>query len=65
MRVTLNGEEQVVADGARLAQLLEQFEIRGRVAIEVNAEIIRRSDHDRHELRDGDRVEVVTFVGGG
>jgi sulfur carrier protein len=36
-----------------------------RVAVEVNLEVVPRGKHQTHVLRDGDRLEIVTFVGGG
>nr|WP_255449815.1 MULTISPECIES: sulfur carrier protein ThiS [Myxococcaceae] len=35
------------------------------VAVEVNAAVVRRAQHAEHRLKEGDRVEIVTFVGGG
>lgn len=65
MRVLLNGQEEQVPADTSLKLLLERLQIQGRVAIEVNAEVIRRARHAEYLLREGDRVEVVTFVGGG
>ena len=66
MRVEVNGEPREVADGARLAELLEALAVdRLRVAVEVNAEVVRRARHHEVVLKPGDRVEIVTFVGGG
>jgi sulfur carrier protein len=41
------------------------LEIRGRIAVEVNGELVPRSTHARHVLVDGDRVEIVHAIGGG
>jgi thiamine biosynthesis protein ThiS len=65
MRILLNGKEEDVPVGTSLSSLLQRFQIQGRVAIEVNREIIRRARHEEYRLGEGDRVEVVTFVGGG
>jgi sulfur carrier protein len=50
-----------------LAALLELLRIGGGpgVAVEVNAEVVRRARHAEHRLHPQDRVEIVTFVGGG
>lgn len=46
--------------------LLGQLGFAGqRVAVERNREVVPRAEHDSTELRDGDRIELVTFVGGG
>lgn len=66
MKLVLNGEEQEVPDRLTVAALLEHLKLpRERVAVEVNLAVVRRALHATHELRDGDRVEVVAFVGGG
>lgn len=66
MRVQVNGEEREVAEGLSLVELLEQLKIdRSRVAVEVNAEVVRRVRHPEVRLKAGDQVEIVTFVGGG
>lgn len=66
MRVFVNGEGRDVPDGVTVAALLALLEIdRGRIAVEVNREIVPRSRHGEHSLAEGDRLEVVTMVGGG
>lgn len=66
MHIHYNGVSTSVPDALTLAQLLERQGVAGRrVAVEVNGEIVPRSRHGEHGLRDGDRVEVVFAVGGG
>ncbi len=66
MQIRLNGEQRVVDDATNLAQLVEQLELTGkRIAIEVNDELIPRSEHLQHQLSEGDRVEIVQAIGGG
>lgn len=66
MKLRINGEGREVPDGLSVAQLLQWLGITsGQVAVEVNADVVRRSRHLEHLLLDGDEVEVVTFVGGG
>lgn len=66
MKLLLNGEETVTNGACTVAELLHELSVRReRVAVEVNGEVVRRADHDRHTLRPGDRVEIVGFVGGG
>ena len=63
--VTVNGEGRSAA-GMTVEQLLasEGYES-GRIAVELNGDIVPKSRYAATELRDGDTVEVVRFVGGG
>ena len=66
MQLQVNGDVLDVPEAATVATLLEQLAIRGRrVAVEVNEDIVPRSQHDSHILQPGDRVEVVHAIGGG
>lgn len=66
MQITLNGETRQIAPGMTLKALVETLggDPRG-VAIERNLEIVPKSEHAETLLEDGDRLEVVQFVGGG
>jgi sulfur carrier protein len=66
VQVWVNGETREVPEGITLSALLESLQVGGPgVAVEVNAEVVRRVRHSEHHLQAGDRVEIVTFVGGG
>lgn len=66
MRIQLNGEPFEVSDGATITDLLERLELAGRrVAVELNLDIVPRSQHPATLLNEGDRVEVVHAIGGG
>jgi len=66
MTVTVNGNETQVAPGTTVAGLLVVLGLGGqRVAVERNRDVVPRTDHGTTELADGDRLEIVTFVGGG
>lgn len=66
MKVSVNGEPRELPEGTTVAQLLTHLAIApGRVAVEVNTEVVKKADHPTHALREGDAVEVVAFVGGG
>jgi sulfur carrier protein len=66
MNILLNGAAQALREGADVAELLEVAGLAGkRVAVEVNLEIVPRSQHATRVLREGDRVEIVHAIGGG
>jgi sulfur carrier protein len=66
MQIQLNGRDFEVPDGATVADLLRQLELLGRrVAVELNLDIVPRSQHGSVCLQAGDRVEVVHAIGGG
>lgn len=66
MTIQVNGESRGVSDGQTVAALLHELDIRvDRVAVELNLEILDRSDFDTRGLREGDRVEILSFIGGG
>ena len=65
MKITINGQEQT-SDPITLAQLIEQLGMKqDRVAVELNRNIIRREKWPETNLAEGDRLEIVHFVGGG
>lgn len=64
--ILLNGEDRVVAEGLDVSRLLEVFSLPSlRVAIELNGRVLRRADWPQTIVSDGDKIEVVHFVGGG
>lgn len=66
MRVEVNGEAKEVEEGATLQTLVEQLALAPeRLAVEHNREVVRRADWPALRLSEGDRVEIVHFVGGG
>ncbi|MEZ6105156.1 MAG: sulfur carrier protein ThiS [Pirellulaceae bacterium] len=66
MQLVVNDRELELAGQATIKDLLRHLEVTVRhVAVEVNGELIRRAEHESHQLQAGDRVEVVTLVGGG
>ncbi|MGH8183940.1 MAG: sulfur carrier protein ThiS [Rhodanobacteraceae bacterium] len=66
MRIFLNGEPRECALAATVTTLLaETGNGDRRVAVEVNREIVPRSQHAKHELHESDRVEIVSAIGGG
>jgi thiamine biosynthesis protein ThiS len=66
MKLQVNGEERSFSSASTLAALIEQLGMRAdRVAVELNREIVARERWPATELREGDRLEIVHFVGGG
>ncbi len=66
MQIQVNGEQREVEAKASIAGLLEQMELDPRyLAVERNLELVPRAEHAKTLLADGDRLEVVTLVGGG
>ena len=67
VQIQINGEQREFAQSSIvLSELIEQLSLAPqRIAIELNKEIIRRDDWANTNISDGDRVEIVQFVGGG
>jgi thiamine biosynthesis protein ThiS len=66
MNIHVNGESRGIHDGLTIAALLRELDIRTeRVAVEVNLEILDKKEFEIRSLRDGDRVEILSFIGGG
>jgi sulfur carrier protein len=66
INIVLNGEPMQVSEGLSVGALLASTDrAERRVAVEVNREIVPRSQHASRVLHDGDRVEIVQAMGGG
>ncbi len=66
MQITVNGETRDVDAGLTAAQLIDLLELGGRrLAMEINCEILPRSQFSAHCLQPGDRIEIVQAIGGG
>ena len=66
VELVINGEARTVTDAATVADLLVQFKLEQKIlVIELNRDIIERTDYEQTRLNDGDRIEIVHFVGGG
>lgn len=66
MNIVLNGDSVEAKDGATVATLLQQLGISwDRVAVELNIDIVPKAEYEKQLLADGDRIEIVHFVGGG
>ncbi len=66
MTIIVNGEPRELAERVSVAALLETLQIGPRgTAVELNYTLVPRAEHAHRHLAEGDRVEVVTLVGGG
>jgi sulfur carrier protein len=66
VEIIVNDQSRNVADGISVARLLDELDLTGKhVAVEVNLQLVPRAQHTEHQLAEGDRLEIVTLVGGG
>lgn len=65
MQVTVNGEAHTLPDEATVEDLTRHLHVEGRIALEINHEVVPRSRWTDHALREGDTVEIVRAIGGG
>ncbi|NQU17087.1 MAG: sulfur carrier protein ThiS [Candidatus Saganbacteria bacterium] len=66
MKILLNGKIEEIKKGQKLIGVLEDRNIKPAVvAVELNGEAIEKKDYDKLEIRDGDQLEFVYFMGGG
>ncbi|NOZ52723.1 MAG: sulfur carrier protein ThiS [Gammaproteobacteria bacterium] len=66
MNIQLNGKLKNIDPHLTAAQLLASLDLTGqRIAMEVNQEIVPRSQHDTHLFNENDKVEIVRAIGGG
>lgn len=66
MQIQVNGEQREIASGATVAQLIDELQFDPRyLAVELNRELVPRAEHGGQRLAEGDKLEVVTLVGGG
>jgi thiamine biosynthesis protein ThiS len=66
MKLIVNGEDRVFEGVATVADLVAKLGLDTRkLAIERNLEIVPKSTYGEAQLADGDRLEIVTFIGGG
>jgi thiamine biosynthesis protein ThiS len=66
MRLKINGDDRQFGSPLTLASLIEQLGMKpDRIAVELNRDIASRDQWASIHLKDGDRLEIVHFVGGG
>ena len=66
MKIKLNGKEQELKDGLTVSDLLLKWKVRPElVTVEVNENILQKLDYDATQIKEGDNVEFVFYMGGG
>jgi sulfur carrier protein len=66
MEIVLNGENRKLSEGMTVLELVQQLGFAtDRLAVELNLQIVKREQWAASVLKEGDRIEVVQFVGGG
>ncbi len=66
MRILVNGEDREVPDQLTIGELMGHLHLQPeRLAVELNHRIIRRAEWIKTKIAEGDRIEIVHFVGGG
>lgn len=66
MDIVLNGENESITQPCTVRELLAVRKLADRpAAVEVNGSLVPKAKHEEYVLNDGDRVEIVTLVGGG
>ncbi|MBL4821719.1 MAG: sulfur carrier protein ThiS [Gammaproteobacteria bacterium] len=66
MQIRVNNQSVSLAEKSNMSDLIDQLTLSGsRIAVELNREIVPRSDYDARALHDGDVIEIVQAIGGG
>ena len=66
MKITLNGNIREINIGATVKALLDSLNLKPEtVAVELNLAIVPKNEYDARRLNDGDKIEIISFVGGG
>ncbi|HSA06840.1 MAG TPA: sulfur carrier protein ThiS [Candidatus Gastranaerophilales bacterium] len=66
IKITVNGGETEIQDGLTIKGLLDSMEIKSKMlVVEKNLEIINKQDYESSRISEGDRLEIVSFCGGG
>ena len=66
VNIAINGEKREFEEGLSVTRLIELLGVRpGRVVVELNRDVLSRAAHGTTILKEGDKLEIVHFVGGG
>ena len=66
MQVTINAETKELPEACSVAQMIELLSLQNkRLAVEINKELVPRSEFASHQIQVGDEIEIVQAIGGG
>ena len=66
IKIRLNGDPYSIEGDTHLTVLFERLKMKpGRIAVELNREVVPKAEHHNVILKDGDELELINFVGGG
>ncbi len=66
MRVKINGQDMDIRDEITVRELLRELKIEDKtMAVAINLQVVKKEDWDSRKIKENDRVEFLTFVGGG
>ena len=66
VKITLNGKENEIQSGMTVTDLLTKWRMRPElVTVEINENILQKLDYDATEIKAGDKVEFIFYMGGG
>lgn len=65
MQVIINGKQTELTDVKTVENLIKHLDLNGRIAIEINQQIVPRTEYATHPLAEGDVIEIVHAIGGG
>ena len=65
MEILLNGDPHTIDQNYNVENLINSLDLNGKFAIEINQNIIPRSEYSSTKLRAGDKIEIVEAIGGG
>ena len=66
MQVTINAETKELPEACSVAQMIELLSLQNkRLAVEINKELVPRSEFTSHQIQAGDEIEIVQAIGGG
>ncbi len=65
MQLSINGEKMTLENVTTITELLNHLSLQDKIAIEINREIVPRSQFHNYQINDGDLIEIVHAIGGG
>ena len=66
MNILLNNKKEKISEGMTIEKLLSNKEIKNKYfAVEINEQVIPKSTHGTHIIKNGDKIEIITAIGGG